>query len=104
MPTSLNINGTRQEVDLPADVPLPLVLRDELGLTCRKLGCRGAAFRAFTRTLRPQLQFWNPMTAWAALMSPERPPSSPARGNSLFDLTGKRARALPFIKTFYLLA
>ncbi len=35
---------------------------------------------------------------------PGTPPSMPALGNALFDLTGKRARELPFSKTFDLLA
>jgi isoquinoline 1-oxidoreductase beta subunit len=34
---------------------------------------------------------------------PGTPPSMPALGNALFDLTGTRARSLPFIKTFDLL-
>ena len=34
---------------------------------------------------------------------PGTPPSMPALGNALFDLTGKRARELPFSKTFDLL-
>ena len=35
---------------------------------------------------------------------PGTPPSMPALGNALFDLTGKRARTLPFNKSFNLLA
>ncbi|MFV0513935.1 MAG: molybdopterin cofactor-binding domain-containing protein [Jhaorihella sp.] len=35
---------------------------------------------------------------------PGTPPSMPALGNALFDLTGKRARELPFNRTFDLLA
>jgi len=34
---------------------------------------------------------------------PSTPPSMPALGNALFDLTGTRARDLPFIKSFDLL-
>jgi isoquinoline 1-oxidoreductase beta subunit len=34
---------------------------------------------------------------------PGTPPSMPALGNALFDLTGKRARQLPFSKMFDLL-
>lgn len=34
---------------------------------------------------------------------PGLPPAAPALGNALFDLTGTRARALPFVKTFNLL-
>lgn len=48
MPHSLTINGTRHEVDLPGDVPLLWVLRDELGLTGTKYGCGVAACGACT--------------------------------------------------------
>jgi isoquinoline 1-oxidoreductase beta subunit len=34
---------------------------------------------------------------------PGTPPAMPALGNALFDLTGIRARELPFSKTFDLL-
>lgn len=34
---------------------------------------------------------------------PGTPPSMPALGNALFDLTGTRVRSLPFINTFDLL-
>jgi isoquinoline 1-oxidoreductase subunit alpha len=36
---TLNINGTDQEVDVPADMPLLWVLRDVVGLTGTKFGC-----------------------------------------------------------------
>jgi isoquinoline 1-oxidoreductase alpha subunit len=36
---TLNINGTDQEVDVPADMPLLWVLRDVAGLTGTKFGC-----------------------------------------------------------------
>ncbi|MEX0320415.1 MAG: (2Fe-2S)-binding protein [Ruegeria sp.] len=39
MATSLTINGTAHQVDLPDDVPLLWVLRDEIGLTGTKFGC-----------------------------------------------------------------
>ncbi len=48
MATALNINGTRHQVDLPRDVPLLWVLRDELGLTGTKFGCGVAACGACT--------------------------------------------------------
>jgi isoquinoline 1-oxidoreductase alpha subunit len=35
----LNINGQEREVDVPADMPLLWVLRDELNLTGTKFGC-----------------------------------------------------------------
>jgi isoquinoline 1-oxidoreductase alpha subunit len=48
MTTSLTINGTRHQVDLPEDVPLLWVLRDEIGLTGTKFGCGVAACGACT--------------------------------------------------------
>ncbi|WP_417673282.1 (2Fe-2S)-binding protein [Pseudodonghicola sp.] len=48
MPISLTINGTSHSVDLPEDVPLLWVLRDELGLTGTKYGCGVAACGACT--------------------------------------------------------
>ena len=48
MPTSLNINGKTHDVDLPEDVPLLWVLRDEIGLTGTKYGCGVAACGACT--------------------------------------------------------
>ncbi len=48
MPTTLTINGTAQSVDLPDDVPLLWVLRDEVGLTGTKFGCGVAACGACT--------------------------------------------------------
>jgi isoquinoline 1-oxidoreductase alpha subunit len=39
MPFRLNINGTSRRVDVPADMPLLWVLRDELGLVGTKYGC-----------------------------------------------------------------
>lgn len=48
MPTPLTVNGTTHEVDLPDNVPLLWVLRDELGLTGTKYGCGVAACGACT--------------------------------------------------------
>ena len=48
MPTTLTINGAAQTVDLPDDVPLLWVLRDEVGLTGTKFGCGVAACGACT--------------------------------------------------------
>jgi isoquinoline 1-oxidoreductase alpha subunit len=39
MPYRLNINGVTREVDVPGDMPLLWVLRDELGLVGTKYGC-----------------------------------------------------------------
>ena len=48
MPTTLTINGNVQTVDLPDEVPLLWVLRDEVGLTGTKFGCGVAACGACT--------------------------------------------------------
>ncbi len=48
MPTTLTVNGTSHTVDLPDDVPLLWVLRDEIGLTGTKFGCGVAACGACT--------------------------------------------------------
>lgn len=48
MPTTLTINGTSHQVDLPGNVPLLWVLRDALGLTGTKYGCGVAACGACT--------------------------------------------------------
>lgn len=39
MPYRLNINGLTREVEVPGDMPLLWVLRDELGLVGTKFGC-----------------------------------------------------------------
>lgn len=48
MATTLKINGTSHQVDLPDDVPLLWVLRDEVGLTGTKFGCGVASCGACT--------------------------------------------------------
>ena len=48
MATEISVNGTSYQVDLPGDVPLLWVLRDELGLTGSKYGCGIAACGACT--------------------------------------------------------
>ena len=48
MATTLTINGTRHDVDLPGDVPLLWVLRDAIGLTGTKYGCGVSACGACT--------------------------------------------------------
>ncbi len=48
MATTLTVNGTAHQVDLPDDVPLLWVLRDALGLTGTKYGCGVAACGACT--------------------------------------------------------
>ncbi|WP_299944934.1 (2Fe-2S)-binding protein [uncultured Ruegeria sp.] len=48
MATALKVNGKTHQVDLPDDVPLLWVLRDEVGLTGTKFGCGVAACGACT--------------------------------------------------------
>ncbi|MEC7764256.1 MAG: (2Fe-2S)-binding protein [Pseudomonadota bacterium] len=48
MSYKITVNGTSHDVDLPGDVPLLWVLRDELGLTGTKFGCGVAACGACT--------------------------------------------------------
>jgi isoquinoline 1-oxidoreductase alpha subunit len=48
MTHSLTVNGKDHTVDLPDDVPLLWVLRDEIGLTGTKFGCGVAACGACT--------------------------------------------------------
>ena len=48
MAVQLTINGNAHDVDLPDDVPLLWVLRDEIGLTGTKFGCGVAACGACT--------------------------------------------------------
>jgi isoquinoline 1-oxidoreductase alpha subunit len=48
MATTLTVNGTQHQVDLPGDVPLLWVLRDAVGLTGTKYGCGVAACGACT--------------------------------------------------------
>ncbi|MEM9455136.1 MAG: (2Fe-2S)-binding protein [Myxococcota bacterium] len=44
----LNVNGQERDVDVPEDVPLLWVLREELGLTGTKFGCGRALCGACT--------------------------------------------------------
>lgn len=48
MATTIIVNGTQRDVDLPDDVPLLWVLRDALNLTGTKFGCGVAACGACT--------------------------------------------------------
>ena len=48
MSYKITVNGTSHDVDLPGEVPLLWVLRDELGLTGTKFGCGVAACGACT--------------------------------------------------------
>ncbi len=44
----ITVNGTVHDIDLPGEVPLLWVLRDEIGLTGTKFGCGVAACGACT--------------------------------------------------------
>jgi isoquinoline 1-oxidoreductase alpha subunit len=48
MATTLTVNGTAHDVDLPDDVPLLWVLRDQLNMTGTKYGCGVASCGACT--------------------------------------------------------
>jgi isoquinoline 1-oxidoreductase alpha subunit len=80
MPTTLSINGSSHTVDLPEDVPLLWVLRDEIGLTGTKFGCGVAACGACTvhidgeavRSCQVALaDVWGDVTTIEGLGSPE---------------------------------
>ena len=80
MTTTLTINGAEHRVDLPGDVPLLWVLRDEIGLTGTKFGCGVAACGACTvqiggeavRSCQVPLEdVWGEVTTIEDLGSPE---------------------------------
>jgi isoquinoline 1-oxidoreductase alpha subunit len=80
MATRLMINGTAHDVDLPENVPLLWVLRDEVGLTGTKFGCGVAACGACTvhidgeavRSCQVALaDVWGEVTTIEGLGSPE---------------------------------
>ena len=82
MATTLTVNGKPQSVDLPEDVPLLWVLRDELGLTGTKFGCGVAACGACTvhidgeavRSCQTPLgEVWGEVTTIEGLGTPETP-------------------------------
>lgn len=79
MATTLTVNGTAHQVDLPDDVPLLWVLRDALGLTGTKYGCGVAACGACTvqidgeaaRSCQVALaDVWGPVTTIEGLGTP----------------------------------
>lgn len=79
MATPLTVNGIPHQVDLPDDVPLLWVLRDELGLTGTKYGCGVAACGACTvhidgaavRSCQVALaDVWGPVTTIEGLGTP----------------------------------
>ncbi|MBO9432642.1 (2Fe-2S)-binding protein [Ruegeria sp. R13_0] len=80
MATALKINGKQHQVDLPDDVPLLWVLRDEVGLTGTKFGCGVAACGACTvhidgeavRSCQVSLSdVWGDVTTIEGIGSPE---------------------------------
>ena len=80
MTTTLTINGASYNVDLPPDVPLLWVLRDEIGLTGTKFGCGIAACGACTvhidgeavRSCQVQLSdVWGEITTIEGLGTPD---------------------------------
>jgi isoquinoline 1-oxidoreductase subunit alpha len=79
MATTLTVNGTAHQVDLPDDVPLLWVLRDALGLTGTNYGCGVAACGACTvqidgeaaRSCQVALaDVWGPVTTIEGLGTP----------------------------------
>ena len=82
MTTTLTVNGQTHSVDLPEDVPLLWVLRDELGLTGTKFGCGVAACGACTvhidgdavRSCQTPLgDVWGEITTIEGVGTPEAP-------------------------------
>jgi len=80
MATTLTVNGTAHDVDLPDDVPLLWVLRDQIGLTGTKFGCGVAACGACTvhiggeavRSCQiPLADVWDEVTTIEGLGSPD---------------------------------
>ena len=80
MPRQIKINGQSHSIDLPDDVPLLWVLRDEVGLTGTKFGCGVAACGACTvhidgeavRSCQIQLaDVWGEVTTIEALGQPD---------------------------------
>lgn len=80
MATNLTVNGTTHQVELPDDVPLLWVLRDQLNMTGTKFGCGVAACGACTvhidgeavRSCQVALaDVWGDVTTVEGLGSPE---------------------------------
>jgi isoquinoline 1-oxidoreductase subunit alpha len=53
---SITVNGRRHDVDVPAEMPLLWVVRDEIGLTGTKFGCGVAQCGACTMHIDGQAQ------------------------------------------------
>lgn len=80
MPTTLTVNGQTHRIDLPDEVPLLWVLRDELGLTGTKYGCGVAACGACTVQIQGEAvrscqvalsDVWGPVTTIESLGTPD---------------------------------
>ncbi|WP_425039437.1 (2Fe-2S)-binding protein [Primorskyibacter sp. S187A] len=80
MSTSLTVNGQAHEVDLPGEVPLLWVLRDELNMTGTKFGCGVAACGACTVQINGEavrscqvalVDVWGEVTTIEGLGTPE---------------------------------
>ena len=74
---TLNVNGERREVEVPAEMPLLWVLRDVLGLTGTKFGCGIAQCGACTVHLdgKPVRSCLLPVSA---IGTPQSRPSRPS--------------------------
>ena len=81
MTISLKVNGTSHRVDLPPDMPLLWVLRDQLGLTGTKFGCGVSACGACTvhidgepvRSCQVSLEdVWGEVSTIESLGTPDR--------------------------------
>ena len=82
MATTITVNGTAHDIDLPDDVPLLWVLRDALNLTGTKFGCGVAACGACTvhiggEAMRscqiPLGDVWDEITTIEGLGTPDAP-------------------------------
>jgi isoquinoline 1-oxidoreductase alpha subunit len=82
MATTITVNGKTHTVDLPEEVPLLWVLRDQLGLTGTKFGCGVAACGACTvhiggdavRSCQTPLgDVWGEVTTIEGIGTPEAP-------------------------------